>query len=128
MNEESFLNGNYKAVIDLIHAFYCHDVGQGLELKKIVDQAIDACDDIQNIREAIYECKVLSETPDVCDDNRPPEYWRKRGLNYLERYVMIIVFAQYLKEQIPHRFALSYSAWLKQHWGIKRLLRNMTME
>lgn len=123
-----FLNGNYKSIADLLSAFYCHNPRGAAELKSIVDEAVDACDDIQNIRTSIFQCKEQSESPLKCDELRPVAYWTKRALNYLERYFMIIVFAQYLKEQVPHRFSVKFSVWLKRHWGVKRLLRNMTLE
>ncbi len=91
-----------------------------------MDQAIDACDHLQNLRECIYDCKMRAEG--IIPDARPNEFWMKRGLNYLERYLRLIIFGQYLQDQVPLRFESSYSIWLKRRWGISRLIRNMTLE
>jgi hypothetical protein len=97
-----------------------------MNLKNIVDEAIDACDHLQNLRECIFECKLRADGI-VPDDFRSQTFWLKKGLNYLERYLRLVIFAQYLKEQLPLRFETSYVLWTKRRWAIQRLIRNMTL-
>ena len=99
------------------------------ELKAIVDTAIDLNDSVQNLRTAIYTCKRLASGETIPGaEKRPLEFWTKRGLNYLERYLKLMVYALYLHEQKHVLFAQNYSDWLKERWGIQRFIRGMNLE
>jgi hypothetical protein len=61
-------------ILDLVRV-----VPRGSEIKRQVDEAIDRCSVIINLREIIYVMHKQSETK--------PQYL-KRALDFLERYVM----------------------------------------
>jgi hypothetical protein len=93
-------------------------IENGLFVKWQVDQAIDKCGAVQNLRTAVVEEK------DRCAGDTSSKYL-KRALNYLERYFWLIVFNAYLNE-VP-AMNINFSAWMKGRWGLKKLLRKIEL-
>jgi len=106
-------NGEFGIILQLLTI-----LPQGAFLKYQVDQAIDACQQVQNLRLAINECRVkfLQGGPDA-------QKYFLRGKNYLERYWWLIVFNAYLHEQAPLALKKKFSDWMKDRWGLKRILK-----
>ena len=70
-------------------------------VKAQVDQAIDECAALQNLRTAIADCRVCAEKK---AEGRSTEFWEKRGRNYLERYWWLILFNAYLRKHVRSVF------------------------
>jgi hypothetical protein len=90
---ERFSNGEYKIVLQLVSA-----LTYGKLAKRLTDHAINECDHMQNLRKAIYDYKLRLDALEVGS----PKYHATRevGLNYLVRYFYLIVFANYLLEEM----------------------------
>eukprot|EP01117_Protostelium_nocturnum_P005712 TRINITY_DN2062_c1_g1_i1.p1 TRINITY_DN2062_c1_g1~~TRINITY_DN2062_c1_g1_i1.p1 ORF type:complete len:575 (+),score=149.24 TRINITY_DN2062_c1_g1_i1:32-1756(+) len=112
-----YLNGEYSVVTQLVSLLQ-----DGQKIKNQVDRAIDACSQVQNLREAIFECRQRS----LLEDENSKKY-EERGLNYLERYWWLIVFNAYLAEQAPLGFKENFSVWMSRRWDYKRLLKKLSL-
>lgn len=88
-DETVYKRGDYRLILQLLQV-----LEQGKLAKKLVDEAIDECSHIQNLREAIlsYRLRVKGDAQQ-----------RDRGLNYLLRYFYLIAFANYLVETLTSR-------------------------
>ena len=76
--ESHYLAGEYKLVLNLLQV-----LDYGKKAKRLLDTAIDACEQIQNLRIAIYDFKLRDSQSE-------------RGRNYFLRYYFLIAFANYL--------------------------------
>eukprot|EP01117_Protostelium_nocturnum_P004484 TRINITY_DN1619_c0_g1_i2.p1 TRINITY_DN1619_c0_g1~~TRINITY_DN1619_c0_g1_i2.p1 ORF type:complete len:446 (+),score=78.21 TRINITY_DN1619_c0_g1_i2:683-2020(+) len=113
----NYINGEYSVILQLVGL-----LPDGPFIKYQVDRAIDACSQVQNLREAIVECR------DIWLKGGPnSQKFLDRGLNYLERYWWLIVFNAYLSEQSPLGFKQAFPDWMKGRWGFKRLLKKLTL-
>ncbi len=74
-----YLGGEYKAVMQLVQV-----LEHGTTAKLLADASIDRCAHIQNLRTAIYDFKIRESG--------------ERGVNYLLRYMMLIICSEYLIE------------------------------
>ncbi|KAI9486886.1 MAG: inositol hexakisphosphate-domain-containing protein [Benjaminiella poitrasii] len=92
--EESYHNGEFKIILQLISV-----LTYGKLAKCLTDKAINMCDHMQNLRRAIYDYKLRM---DAIEDQLSKQYKniREVALNYLIRYFYLIVFANYLLEQL----------------------------
>ncbi|KAI7898613.1 inositol hexakisphosphate-domain-containing protein [Cokeromyces recurvatus] len=92
--EESYHNGEFKIILQLISV-----LTYGKLAKCLTDKAINMCDHMQNLRKAIYDYKLRM---DAIEDRKSKQYKaiREVALNYLIRYFYLIVFANYLLEQL----------------------------
>ncbi|RUS27280.1 hypothetical protein BC938DRAFT_483485 [Jimgerdemannia flammicorona] len=89
-----YLNGEYKIILQLVGVLTF-----GKLAKRRTDQAIDLCEHMQNLRKAIYDYKLRVEGTETTGTRM----WlglREVGLNYLIRYFYLIVFADYLLEEM----------------------------
>ena len=91
------VNGNYQLVLDLIRI-----LDKGPHIKRIVDQLVDECDQIVNIRDRIlfYRIKYV---------NSKSEIDLFKGKAQLERYYTLLVTLSYI---ISHNNE-PFSQWLK---------------
>ena len=103
-----FLDGEYKLIMHLIQI-----LPLGRKAKEAVDLAIDSCDHIQNLREAIYDYKLKYEK--LCNQKL-----HEIGLNYLIRYFYLIAFANWVLECEK----TSFSIWLSERPEIDRLIED----
>ncbi len=112
----SFLLGEYK----LIHRL-CQVLDHGLRAKQLADECIDALAHLQNLREAIYDYKrKLEANPSGPQANE----LESRGVHYLLRYFYLIVFAEYLIEEMPTgSLSKSFLQWISE----RREITNLTL-
>eukprot|EP00123_Amoebidium_parasiticum_P011952 comp21016_c1_seq2/m.28216 comp21016_c1_seq2/g.28216 ORF comp21016_c1_seq2/g.28216 comp21016_c1_seq2/m.28216 type:complete len:312 (-) comp21016_c1_seq2:401-1336(-) len=122
-------NGEYSIIRKL-----CKSIPNGHMVKAEVDRAIDSCSHMQNLREAILDCKRRAElqelekyTPSLYNPKMDPVLWSERGHNYLERYYYLMLFNAYLHNQAPVEFRKSFSEWMKNRWGLKRLTKELRL-
>ena len=110
--------GDYSIILQL-----CGLLDNGRECKSTVDMAIDACQDMINIRESILENRVCYSTAAM--DEYQAQALLKRAGKSLEVYYFLIAFASYVQESRTAVFQHSFVNWLKQHaeiWrGIQRI-------
>jgi len=90
---ERYKNGEYKIILQLVSA-----LTYGKLAKRLTDHAVNECDHMQNLRKAIYDYKLRLDALEVGSQ----KYYaiREVGLNYLVRYFYLIVFANYLLEEM----------------------------
>ncbi|KAI9267887.1 inositol hexakisphosphate-domain-containing protein [Phascolomyces articulosus] len=91
---ERYQNGEYKIVLQLVSV-----LTYGKRAKKLTDRAINMCDHMQNLRTAVYDFKLRLE---AIEDRSSKKYKETRlvAQNYLVRYFYLIVFANYLLEEM----------------------------
>ncbi|KAG0188087.1 hypothetical protein DFQ28_005392 [Apophysomyces sp. BC1034] len=91
---ERYLNGEYKIILQLVSV-----LTYGKLAKRLTDQAINMCDHMQNLRKAVYDYKLRL---DAIEDQGSKKWHltREVALNYLVRYFYLIVFANYLLEEM----------------------------
>ncbi|TFK46087.1 hypothetical protein OE88DRAFT_1668241 [Heliocybe sulcata] len=120
--EEAYLQGEYKIILQLVGV-----LSHGKVAKRLTDSAIDLMQDVQNLRKAIYDYKLKVQA----SDKGSPK-WRKLfnlGVNYLYRYGMLIVFANYLIESREKTGSgLTFPAWLREHREITKLLEKRSLD
>lgn len=111
-----FLRGEYK----LIHRL-CQVLDHGVRAKQLADACIDELAHLQNLREAIYDYKRKVEA----DPTGPQAHeLEMRGLHYLLRYFYLIVFAEYLIEEMPAgTLSKSFLQWISE----RREITNLTL-
>ncbi|KAJ3117238.1 hypothetical protein HDU96_007497 [Phlyctochytrium bullatum] len=89
---ERYLAGEYKLVLQLLGV-----LENGRLAKKLTDKAVDLCDHMQNLRSAIYDYKLRVEALEV--GSRKYTLLKEVAINYLVRYVYLIIFADFLLEE-----------------------------
>ncbi|TNN83791.1 Paladin [Liparis tanakae] len=102
----------------------------GQQVMEEVDQAINLCSEMHNIKEAIYENK--SKLEGIGEDyqvqgSSTKDYFLNRTMQSLERYFYLIVFDAYLHEQYPLAFVSNFSQWMCCHAWLYRLLACMDL-
>ena len=111
-----YLKGEYKIILQLISTLQ-----HGKEAKVVADKAIDLCNHMQNLREAIYT-EFVVKLPTIRKEKEEAVYeeTRERAINYLMRYFALIVFADYALGKNEQQF----SEWLKIRKEISHLQSN----
>lgn len=116
----TYLRGEYKIITRL-----CQVLDHGLRAKNLTDECIDACAHLQNLREAIYDYKRKVEA----DPSNPNAHeLSNRGLHYLLRYFYLIVFAEFLLEELHESgngkiLKVSFLHWISE----RREITNLTL-
>jgi len=118
----NLMQGEWKGVIRMMGM-----LENGMEVKALVDHCINECAHIQNLREAIKDCKDQAASAPASGE-RSAAFWLKRGQNYLERYCYLMLFAAYAQSAAGNGFADSFSNWMRQHWSLKRVLKQLVLE
>jgi hypothetical protein len=92
--EESYRNGEYRIILQVVSV-----LTYGKLAKRLTDKAINMCDHMQNLRRAIFDYKLRLDT---IEDQHSKQYksTREVAFNYLIRYFYLIVFADYLLEEL----------------------------
>ncbi len=119
--------GEYRGVMNL-----CRVLPGGTEAKAAVDDAIDACENIGNLRDDILKCKQAAENEDdemMQHDPSAAAAARRLGFHYLQRYFLLIAFRVYLdsagaRGQAP----VAFSEWVAQRKEITYLLSTLELE
>ncbi|KAI8635991.1 inositol hexakisphosphate-domain-containing protein [Parasitella parasitica] len=91
---ERYQNGEYRVILQLVSV-----LTYGKLAKRLTDQAVNMCDHMQNLRKAIYDYKLRIEAM----TDQGSKKWRATrevALNYLVRYFYLVVFANYLLEEM----------------------------
>lgn len=73
-------------------------IAHGVEVKQVVDSAIDQCDQAMNLREAIEEARIAAEST---DDEQVKHGKVQTGVYHFRRYFQLIVFQAYLDATPP---------------------------
>merc|ERR1711934_961600 len=118
----NLMQGEWKGVISLMSM-----LDDGLEVKSLVDQCIDECAHIQNLREAIKDCKDQANSAPASGE-RSSSFWLKRGQNYLERYCYLILFATYARGAAASGFAQPFTNWMRERWSLKRVMKQICLQ
>ncbi len=102
------MNGNYKCILDLVRV-----ISNGIACKKIVDNAIDRCEDMLNLRENILIGRVRHSVhvPNAIE----------MALAFLERYFTLIALCGYLNEGVDGKF----SSWIRDRSEIWNLFSHL---
>ncbi|KAF5366650.1 hypothetical protein D9615_010603 [Tricholomella constricta] len=121
--EEAYLQGEYKAILQLVGV-----LSHGKVAKRLTDRAIDLMQDVQNLRKAIYDYKLKVE---ACEKGSIKE--RKlhgTTVNYLYRYGTLIAFANYLIEMkdLTSPQVTTFPDWLHKHREITKLLERRSLD
>jgi len=113
----NYMKGEWMVILKLVSI-----LENGHVVKKQVDEAIDICSQVQNLRTTIVECreKCISGGTDA-------NKWFKRGQNYLERYWWLILFNAYCVEQAPLGYKMNFTHWMNCRWGLRRLLKKVEL-
>jgi len=122
--EDVYLNGDYKTILQLVSI-----LSHGKLAKHLTDRAMDHLDDVQNLRRAIYDYKLKVDASD--EGSEKQRRLLDLGVNYLYRYGLLIVLANYLIQtrSKPDRTEVpTFSAWLKERREITNLLSRRTLE
>lgn len=99
-------------------------IRNGLECKQIVDQAIDNCAAVVNIRDVIEERRVQAE--DELDKEKKAKAIH-RGHQALCRYFLLIAFQSYLEQCNPECLddRETFSSWFASHKEFVTLLEEV---
>ncbi|KAG2017712.1 hypothetical protein CC2G_007200 [Coprinopsis cinerea AmutBmut pab1-1] len=73
-------------------------IRRGPTVKSIVDDAIDQCSEVYNLRDSIEEARTRAEE---ANDEKQKRVWAAKGLQNLRRYFELIVFQAYLQSIEP---------------------------
>jgi len=108
-SEPNYKLGQYQCIMKFIKS-----IPNGDLIKAEVDDAIDRCKQMQNLRECVHYTKEMfdKETPDR------RAFWKRMSVNFIERYFMLILFPTYLKAEAETEFATPFTVWVsknKQH-------------
>lgn len=90
--------GEYRGIMSLSRL-----LPRGMEVKALVDQAVDRCERIGNLRADIQRCKSIAEAGKSSSDDPATAAWaaRQLGLHYLKRYFLLISFTCYMLTGSP---------------------------
>eukprot|EP00897_Mesotaenium_endlicherianum_P000190 jgi/Mesen1/10171/ME000076S09681 len=111
---------------------------RGVECQEVLDRVVDRCAAMQNIRQAILRYRRAFNHQD--ENMRVRQSALSRGMEYLERYYMLIVFTAYLdsgafqpgKAWGPHGEAadvepLRFKAWIRRRPDIRQMKWSMRL-
>ncbi|KAJ3372938.1 hypothetical protein GGF31_001475 [Allomyces arbusculus] len=95
-------------------------IRDGLAVKRVVDDAIDACAAYMHLRDAIPAARLADSASGRGD---------RHALRHLVRYFKLLVFQAYL-DDVPARTATlgareSFTSWLKRHPELGAMLREL---
>ncbi|KAI0255159.1 inositol hexakisphosphate-domain-containing protein [Lactifluus subvellereus] len=120
--EEAYLQGEYKIILQLVGV-----LSHGKAAKRLTDSAVDLMQDVQNLRKAIYDNKLKVEACSKGSAKHTKLF--NLAVNYLYRYGVLIVFANYL---IERRFGETshdtFPEWLSEHREITKLLDRRSLD
>ncbi|XP_004345330.1 hypothetical protein CAOG_06581 [Capsaspora owczarzaki ATCC 30864] len=110
----------YRGVLALMRVLQ-----NGLECKAVVDEAIDVCGAVINLRESVDLCRKLAEQES--DETRQHVHIRT-GIAQLKRYFLLIAFQAYLLQnnstsldQMP-----SFASWMQAHVELNGMLEDIS--
>jgi len=87
----------------------------GVKIKRIVDDAINKCDRLINLREEILKYRIsYSVTGNI--------EMLAKSLGFLERYCFLMIFCAFLHDKEDHNLTCTFQEWLKQRPGIQSIV------
>ncbi|KAK7690552.1 hypothetical protein QCA50_005650 [Cerrena zonata] len=92
-NAKSEPRQSYQVINNLLRVFR-----KGPTVKNIVDDAIDQCAEVINVRDAIEEARIRAEQ---ASDEKQKKLHAQKGLQNLRRYFELIIFQAYLQSIEP---------------------------
>ncbi|KAF8199666.1 inositol hexakisphosphate-domain-containing protein [Pholiota molesta] len=87
------IRASYQVINNLLRV-----IRKGPEVKSAVDNAIDQCSAVYNLRDAIEDARTLAEE---ANDEKQTRVHTSKGLQNLRRYFELIVFQSYLQSTEP---------------------------
>jgi len=120
--EDAYLRGEFKTILQLVGV-----LSHGKVAKRLTDQAVDAMQDVQNLRKAIYDYKLKCE---ACEKGSTKQQKLMNvAVNYLYRYGTMIVFGGYLIEaKMLNNQQVTFPDWLREHREITKLLGRRSLD
>jgi len=126
-DEEEFLEeehrlGNYQ-ILDRLYQY----LPEARAAKAHLDHIIDLCGEpstggtgLQNLR----ECIQWTEQKFDFEPKIKKPFWRQMSMNFIERYVYLILFTAYLIERAPREFDISFSLWMDIRAEMREIVQN----
>lgn len=109
--------GNYNLVMSLASV-----LENGLGVKQLLDDVINRCDALVNLREEILMNRVRHSV-------NGEEKFLEKALGFLERYFFLLAFASYVQEGITRvggdETSVSFSTWMKARPEIWNMLQSL---
>ncbi|KAI9328029.1 inositol hexakisphosphate-domain-containing protein [Zopfochytrium polystomum] len=102
--------GNYQHILQLVSVLQ-----NGSDNKKILDEAINRCDSMTNLREVILLHRVKFSDTGAASE-------LEKAMGCLERYFFLLAFTSYVSENIEDNFAVTFRSWLNGREEITRML------
>ncbi|KAH6592131.1 hypothetical protein BASA50_008276 [Batrachochytrium salamandrivorans] len=104
--------GNYYCIQQLTIV-----LADGSDAKRALDQAINRCDVLTNLRENILVNRLLYST--TTDSS-----YLQKAFGCLERYFLLLAFCSYVNKQLTKGYRISFSEWLKSRQEIWNMIEN----
>ncbi|KAK9839780.1 hypothetical protein WJX81_000925 [Elliptochloris bilobata] len=129
VRQSASLLGEYRGIMNL-----CRVLPAGVDAKLLVDEAIDRCARIGNLRDDVLRCKRAAEA--ACNPIPNPNRLagqgasaaaaaRRLGLHYLRRYFYLIAFFACMGGGAPPR---SFARWMAERSELKHMLSTLSFE
>ncbi|KAH9856633.1 inositol hexakisphosphate-domain-containing protein [Lenzites betulinus] len=102
-------------------------IRKGPKVKQAVDDAIDKCSEVLNLRDVIEEARARAEQ---APDERQRRLQAHRGLQNLRRYFELIIFQAYLQSAEPDTMQTheSFESFVKERPVIKTFEKELMSE
>lgn len=110
----NYEQGNYRLILSLID-----HLDSGITAKSETDQVLDQTEHLQNLRTDINKYRERSLST---EDPGAAERAEAKGMDYLHRYHTLVTFNQYVKDQAPQDFQLTFEQWLEERPEITTML------
>ncbi|RSH87875.1 uncharacterized protein EHS24_000393 [Apiotrichum porosum] len=123
-DSSQFLNGEYKTILQLVTV-----LSHGKQAKRLTDKIMNQMEGVQNLRKAVYDFKLKAEAAEP--GSQKHKTLMHQGVNYLYRYGMVIVLANFLletKEQGTPIDEADFTRWIFQHREIRNVLSRKTLD
>ncbi|GBF92770.1 paladin [Raphidocelis subcapitata] len=114
--------GEYRGIVSVTRL-----LPRGTDVKGAVDEAIDRCSQIGNLREDIKACKHIAESaPSAASEDPQTAAWaaRQLGVHYLKRYFLLIAYRSFLDAPAP----ASFVKWMEERRELGHLLGHLGLE
>ncbi|KAG8890787.1 hypothetical protein FRB98_004832 [Tulasnella sp. 332] len=102
-------------------------IRNGLTVKQAVDDAIDQCGEVFNLRDSIETLRISAEQ---ASDPRSKHIFTQRGLQNLRRYFDLVIFQAYLQATVPDtvRTVETFEHYVKSRPVFKTFEKEMLAE
>ncbi|KAI0783947.1 inositol hexakisphosphate-domain-containing protein [Irpex lacteus] len=102
-------------------------IRKGHTVKNVVDDAIDQCAEVYNLRDSIEDSRIRAEQ---ATDDRAKKQFAQRGLANLRRYFELIIFQAYLQSIEPDTMQSfpTIESYVKERPVIKTFEKELTAD